>query len=106
MAGMTVQNVSSPEELQKIFDQKIGMDMDMDKVMQYQTAQAITKFAEGGGGGSGVAGDAMDLRATSPPSSLRAGGPSTASSRCRPRRLRHRPRPAPAPVRPALVALV
>lgn len=104
MAGMTVQNVSSPEELQKIFDQKIGMDME--KVMQYQTAQAITKFAEGGGGGSGVAGDAMGLCATSPPSSLRAGGPSTASSRFRPRRLRHRPRPAPAPVRPALVALV
>ena len=58
--GMTVQSVSLPEELQKILDQKIGMGMvgnDMAKFMQYQTAQAIPKFAEGGGGGSGIAGD-------------------------------------------------
>ena len=64
--GMTVQNVSLPEELQKILDQKIGMGMvgnDMGKFMQYQTAQAIPKFAEGGGGGSGIAGDAMGLGA-------------------------------------------
>jgi membrane protease subunit (stomatin/prohibitin family) len=65
---MTVQNVSLPEELQKIMDQKIGMGMvgnDMGKFMQYQTAQAIPKFAEGGGsgGGSGIAGDAMGLGA-------------------------------------------
>jgi membrane protease subunit (stomatin/prohibitin family) len=64
---MTVQNVSLPEELQKILDQKIGMGMvgnDMGKFMQYQTAQAIPKFAEGGGGGgSGIAGDAMGLGA-------------------------------------------
>ena len=68
--AMTVQNVSLPEELQKILDQKIGMGMvagpggvDMAKFMQYQTAQAIPKFAEGGGGGSGIAGDAMGLGA-------------------------------------------
>ena len=63
---MTVQNVSLPEELQKILDQKIGMGMvgnDMAKFMQYQTAQAIPKFAEGVGGGSGIAGDAMGLGA-------------------------------------------
>ena len=36
----------------------------MGKFMQYQTAQAIPKFAEGGaGGGSGIAGDAMGLGA-------------------------------------------
>ena len=67
LEGMTVQNVSLPEELQKIMDQKIGMGMvgnDMAKFMQYQTAQAIPKFAEGGaGGGSGIAGDAMGLGA-------------------------------------------
>ena len=67
LEGMTVQNVSLPEELQKIIDQKIGMGMvgnDMGKFMQYQTAQAIPKFAEGGaGGGSGIAGDAMGLGA-------------------------------------------
>jgi membrane protease subunit (stomatin/prohibitin family) len=64
--GMTVQSVSLPEELQKILDQKIGMGMvgnDMGKFMQYQTAQAIPKFAEGGGAGGGVAGDAMGLGA-------------------------------------------
>ena len=67
LEGVTVQNVSLPEELQKILDQKIGMGMvgnDMGKFMQYQTAQAIPKFAEGGaGGGGGVAGDAMGLGA-------------------------------------------
>jgi membrane protease subunit (stomatin/prohibitin family) len=31
--------------------------------MQYQTAQAIPKFAEASGGGSGIAGDAMGLGA-------------------------------------------
>ena len=66
LEAMTVQNVSLPEELQKILDQKIGMGMvgnDMGKFMQYQTAQAIPKFAEGGSGGSGIAGDAMGLGA-------------------------------------------
>ena len=67
LEGMTVQNVSLPEELQKIMDQKIGMGMvgnDMGKFMQYQTAQAIPKFAEGAGaGGGGIAGDAMGLGA-------------------------------------------
>jgi membrane protease subunit (stomatin/prohibitin family) len=51
----------------KILDQKIGMGMvgnDMGKFMQYQTAQAIPKFAEGAGnGGGGIAGDAMGLGA-------------------------------------------
>jgi membrane protease subunit (stomatin/prohibitin family) len=67
LEGMTVQNVSLPEELQKVLDQKIGMGMvggDMGKFMQYQTAQAIPKMAEGAaGGGGGVAGDAMGLGA-------------------------------------------
>jgi membrane protease subunit (stomatin/prohibitin family) len=67
LEGVTLQNVSLPEELQKILDQKIGMGMvggDMGKFMQYQTAQAIPKFAEGAGqGGGGVVGDAMGLGA-------------------------------------------
>lgn len=65
LEGVTVQNVSLPEELQKILDQKIGMGMvgDMGKFMQYQTAQAIPKFAEGAGQGGGIAGDAMGLGA-------------------------------------------
>ena len=65
--NLTVQYVSLPEVLQKILDQKIGMGMvgnDMGKFMQYQTAQAIPKFAEGAGsGGGGIAGDAMGLGA-------------------------------------------
>jgi membrane protease subunit (stomatin/prohibitin family) len=63
---VTLQNVSLPEELQKILDQKIGMGMvggDMGKFMQYQTAQSIPKFAEGAGSGGGIAGDAMGLGA-------------------------------------------
>jgi membrane protease subunit (stomatin/prohibitin family) len=36
---------------------------DMAKFMQYQTAQAIPKFAEGAGNGGGIAGDAMGLGA-------------------------------------------
>jgi len=66
LEAMTVQSVSLPEELQKILDQKIGMGMvgnDMGKFMQYQTAQAIPAMAQGGGGGSGIAGDAMGLGA-------------------------------------------
>ena len=71
LEGMTVQSISLPEELQKVLDQKNGMGMvggDMGKFMQYQTAQAIPKFAEGaagagGGGGGGVVGDAMGLGA-------------------------------------------
>ena len=66
LEGMTVQNVSLPEELQKVLDQKIGMGMvgnDMAKFMQYQTAQAIPKFAEGTGSGGGMVGDAMGLGA-------------------------------------------
>src|SRR3569623_2961953 len=62
---VTVQNVSLPEELQKILDQKIGMGMvgnDMGRFVQYQTAQAIPGMTQGGGG-SGIAGDAMGLGA-------------------------------------------
>src|SRR6478672_12489148 len=66
LEAVTVQNVSLPEELQKILDQKIGMGMvggDMGKFMQYQTAQAIPKFAENAGQGGGVVGDAIGLGA-------------------------------------------
>jgi len=67
---VTMQNVSLPEELQKILDQKIGMGMvgDMGKFMQYQTAQSIPAFAasaggSGDGGGGGVVGSAIGLGA-------------------------------------------
>ena len=64
---VTVQNISLPEELQKVLDQKIGMGMvgnDMGRFMQFQTAQAIPTLAEGAAaGGGGIAGDAMGLGA-------------------------------------------
>ena len=73
--SVTVQNLSLPEELQKVLDQKIGMGMvggsaeQMGRFMQYQTAQAIPEFAGGAaggggsGGGGGVVGDALGLGA-------------------------------------------
>ncbi len=64
--GLTVQNVSLPEELQKVLDQKIGMGMvgnNMGQFMQYQTAQAIPTLAAGAGQGGSVAGDAAGLGA-------------------------------------------
>jgi membrane protease subunit (stomatin/prohibitin family) len=64
LEGMTVQSVSLPEDLQKVMDQKIGMGMvgdDLAKFMQYQAAQAMTGFADGGG--AGMAGEAMGLGA-------------------------------------------
>jgi len=59
---VTVQNVSLPDELQKVLDQKIGMGMvgnDLNRLMQYQTAQAIPALAQGGG----MASDALGLGA-------------------------------------------
>ncbi len=68
--SVTVQNLSLPDELQKVLDQRIGMGMvgaDMGRFLQYQTAQAIPRLAEGaaggGGGGGGVVGDALGLGA-------------------------------------------
>ena len=69
LEAMTVQSISLPEELQKVLDQKIGMGMvgnDMGKFMQYQTAQAIPKMAEGGGAGGdagGLAGAGLGMGA-------------------------------------------
>ncbi|HXD40026.1 MAG TPA: SPFH domain-containing protein [Ramlibacter sp.] len=65
LEGVTVQNLSLPDELQKLLDQRIGMGMvgDMGKFMQYQTGQAIPEMARSAGTGGGIAGDAMGLGA-------------------------------------------
>jgi membrane protease subunit (stomatin/prohibitin family) len=66
LESVTMQNISLPEELQKILDQKIGMGMvgDTAKFMQYQTAQSIPAFAASAGGdGGGVVGSAIGLGA-------------------------------------------
>ncbi|MEP6740665.1 MAG: SPFH domain-containing protein, partial [Caldimonas sp.] len=64
---VTMQNVSLPEDLQKILDQKIGMGMigDTAKFMQYQTAQSIPALAAGAGSGNGggIVGSAVGLGA-------------------------------------------
>jgi membrane protease subunit (stomatin/prohibitin family) len=56
--ALVVQNISLPEELQKILDQKIGMNMigDLQRFTQYQVANAIPEAArnEGGMAGMGV----------------------------------------------------
>lgn len=66
LIGVTVQNVSLPEDLQKILDQRIGMGIigqNMGAFMQYQTAQAIPELAKGAGSGGGIASEAVGLGA-------------------------------------------
>lgn len=65
---VTVQNLSLPDSLQKILDQKIGMNMvaeNMNELMRFQTAQAIPVIAEGvsmpSTGGSNMLGDAFGI---------------------------------------------
>ena len=55
--SFVVENLSLPDELQKILDQRIGMNMvgDMARYTQYQVAQAIpVAAANEGGGAAGV----------------------------------------------------
>ena len=66
LESLTLQNLSLPEGLQKVLDQKIGMGMvgqDMGQFLQYQTAQAMTQLANSGAGGGGLAADGMGLGA-------------------------------------------
>lgn len=95
--GFVVENLSLPDELQKILDERIGMNLvgDMGRYTQYQVAQAIPIAAanEGGGAasvgaglGAGVAmGQAMmdALKKTTPPGgespSAPAGGAASSS---------------------------
>jgi membrane protease subunit (stomatin/prohibitin family) len=73
LESVTVQNVSLPDELQKLLDQRAGMTLvgaDMGRFVQYQMGQSLPAMAAGGpaggataGGGSGVIGDALGLGA-------------------------------------------
>ena len=51
-----MQNLSLPDELQKILDQRIGMGLigDMTRYTQYQTAQSIPIAAANEGGVAGI----------------------------------------------------
>jgi membrane protease subunit (stomatin/prohibitin family) len=53
---LQVQNVSLPDELQKVLDQRIGMGLigDMTRYTQYQTAQSIPIAAANEGGMAGI----------------------------------------------------
>jgi membrane protease subunit (stomatin/prohibitin family) len=52
--SLNVENLSLPEELQKVLDQRISMNVlgDMGKFTQYQVAQAIPIAAANEGGGA------------------------------------------------------
>jgi membrane protease subunit (stomatin/prohibitin family) len=54
--SLVVQNISLPEELQKILDQKIGMNMigDLQRYTQYQVANSIPDAAKNEGGLAGM----------------------------------------------------
>jgi membrane protease subunit (stomatin/prohibitin family) len=96
--SFVVENLSLPDELQKVLDQRIGMTMlgDMGKYTQYQVAQSIPIAAgnEGGGAvgmgaglGAGVAMgqammDAVKKSTTSPSASAAAGAPSAETKFC------------------------
>ena len=57
LESFVVQNISLPEELQKMLDQRIGMNMigDMNRYTQFQVAQAMPiAAANPGGGGAGI----------------------------------------------------
>jgi membrane protease subunit (stomatin/prohibitin family) len=56
--SLVVENLSLPDELQKILDQRISMNMigDMGKYTQFQTAQSIPIAAANEGGGAAGAG--------------------------------------------------
>jgi membrane protease subunit (stomatin/prohibitin family) len=57
LESFVVQNISLPEELQKMLDQRIGMNMigDMNRYTQFQVAQAMPiAAANQGGGGAGI----------------------------------------------------
>jgi membrane protease subunit (stomatin/prohibitin family) len=90
--SFVVENLSLPDELQKVLDQRIGMTMvgDMGRYTQFEVAQSIPIAAanEGGGGaglgaglGAGVAmGQAMMDAMRKPASSQGESGPAAATS--------------------------
>ena len=54
--SLVVQNVSLPDELQKVLDQRIGMNMigDLQRFTQYQVANAIPEAAKNESGMAGM----------------------------------------------------
>ncbi|MFB3826112.1 MAG: SPFH domain-containing protein [Bryobacteraceae bacterium] len=86
--GFVVETLSLPEELQKLLDQRIGMNIvgDMGRYTQFQTAQSIPEAARNEGGGAGIgaglgAGMVMAqqmMNAMKPPEQIRPAAPEAA----------------------------
>ena len=56
LASFVVENISLPEELQKVMDARIGVGMagDLNKYTQFQAAQALPVAAANSGGAAGM----------------------------------------------------
>lgn len=56
LASFVVENISLPEELQKVMDQRIGVSMagDLGKFTQFQAAEALSTAAANSGGAAGA----------------------------------------------------
>ena len=97
--SFVVENLSLPEELQKLLDARIGMNMigDMNRYTQFQVANSMPIAAANEGGGAGIgaglgAGMAMGqamaqqvanaMRPGEPPASPAAGGAASATKFC------------------------
>jgi membrane protease subunit (stomatin/prohibitin family) len=56
MSQFVVESVSLPDELQKVMDQRIGMNMagDMGRLTQFETAESLEEAAQNPGGTAGI----------------------------------------------------
>ena len=56
LTSFVVENISLPEELQKVMDQRIGVKMagDLNKYTQFEAAQALSTAAANSGGAAGI----------------------------------------------------
>jgi membrane protease subunit (stomatin/prohibitin family) len=93
--SFVVENVSLPDELQKLLDQRIGMNMigDMNKYTQYQVAQSLPIAAGNEGGGAAGIGVGLGAGMAMAQSMVNAMHPATQEPPAAPN-----PGPAPAAV--------
>jgi membrane protease subunit (stomatin/prohibitin family) len=80
--SFVVENLSLPEELQKILDQRIGMNMigDMNRYTQFQVAQSIPIAAGNEGGGTAASGVGLGAVVAMGQTMMNALKPETANS--------------------------
>ncbi len=92
--SFTVENISLPEELQKLLDQRIGMNMigDMGRYTQFQVAQSMPIAAANEGGGIAGAGVGLGAGMLMAQQMMNAARPAAAPEA---------PPPAPSPAGPA-----